>query len=49
MATQALPQQIAQPYNAVKPGYTGHTVLTSVNYYADPADGSPPLPVVVGK
>lgn len=48
MATQVLSQPTVKPYQPVKPGYKGHTVLTTLNYYADPGDGSPPVPVIVG-
>lgn len=49
MATRVVSQQtVQQSYTAVKPGYKGHTVVTTLNYYADPGDGSPPVPVVVG-
>ncbi|KAB5582277.1 hypothetical protein GE09DRAFT_1074339 [Coniochaeta sp. 2T2.1] len=48
MATQVISQQTVQPHEPVESGYKGHTVLTSLNYYADPGDGSPPVPVVVG-
>lgn len=27
----------------------GHHLQTTVNYYADPGDGSPPTPVYVGR
>lgn len=48
MATQVDSQQTVKPYKSVKLGYQGHTVITTLNYYDDPGDGSPPVPVVVG-
>lgn len=48
MATEATKEQVVRPYKPVRPGYTGHTVVTTLNYYKDPGDGSPPTPVLVG-
>lgn len=42
MATQIASQDTVRPYESIR------TVVTTLNYYADPGDGSPPVPVIVG-
>lgn len=49
MATKTADDHIVKPYKPGKPQYTGHTVVADLNYYADPGDGSPPTPVIVGR
>jgi hypothetical protein len=47
MATEVLIQQTATAQQLITPAQR-HNVQTTLNYYADPGDGSPPMPVVVG-
>ncbi|WYZ45012.1 hypothetical protein EsH8_VIII_000328 [Colletotrichum jinshuiense] len=44
---QALPDT-AQPKPADAEGRGRRTVVTTINYYDDPGDGSPPTPIIVG-
>ncbi|RKU41361.1 hypothetical protein DL546_002423 [Coniochaeta pulveracea] len=48
MATGTTEEQIVRPYKPAQPRYTGHTIVTPLNYYKDPGDGSAPTPVMVG-
>jgi len=51
MATEVLTKPRASVgdtlFSTNKPA--SHVVTTSLNYYDDPGDGTPPMPVVIGK